>query len=83
MGCQPHWRRFHVEGLPLCNNWTSLYQYGTESQNYLGQKDKNKITKRTKCSMPCSFMEYRVSISNHIITMVSIGILGGALAGQK
>ena len=28
VGCQPYWRRFEIEGLPVCNDWHHTMKYG-------------------------------------------------------
>ena len=64
-GCQPPWRSVSVEGLPLCDNRTMLLKYG---ENYIHAVNygKNALLERTKCMMPCSFMEYKVIC--HVVT---------------
>ena len=58
-GCQPPWRSVSVEGLPLCDNRTMLLKYG-DNYIYAVNYGKNALLERTKCMMPCSFMEYKV-----------------------
>ena len=50
-----------MEGLPLCDNRTMLLKYG---ENYIHAVNygKNALLERTKCMMPCSFMEYKVFV---------------------
>ena len=60
-GCQPPWRRFDVEELPLCDNWTMLDKYSEENLNIKDTMTKEDIIETTMCLMPCTFMEYRVS----------------------
>ena len=60
VGCQPHWRQFSVDGLPLCNNLSLLTQFANEFER-VGALVKDKIIEDTKCLLPCSFMEYKVS----------------------
>ena len=66
-GCQPPWRRFSVEGLPLCNNFTLLAKnFGaTYTKYYIDITDREGIIAETGCLMPCSFMEYKVSGMNN------------------
>ena len=60
-GCQPPWRRFDVEGLPVCDNWTLLDKYSEENLKISDTMTKGELIKTTMCLMPCTFMEYRVS----------------------
>ena len=60
VGCQPHWRQFSVDGLPLCNNLSLLTQFANEFER-VGALVKDKIIEDTQCLLPCSFMEYKVS----------------------
>ena len=59
VGCQPPWRRFSVEGLPICDNSNLLTQFGQE-YNRITQMVKNELIEETKCLVPCTFMEYKV-----------------------
>ena len=59
VGCQPPWRRFSVEGLPLCDSWYLFSEYNrTYYRIYV--MDKNELIQYTNCMLPCSFMEYKV-----------------------
>ena len=60
-GCQPHWRRFTIEGLPDCDNSSMLTRY---SEDYWKICDlyRQEIINLTGCHLPCSFLEYKVSI---------------------
>ena len=62
VGCQPPWRRFSVEGLPLCDNSNLLTRYGNEYDR-VTQMVKNELIEETKCMAPCTFMEYKVDIT--------------------
>ena len=59
VGCQPPWRRFSVEGLPLCDNSNLLTQFGNEYGRIITMV-KNELIEETKCLAPCTFMEYKV-----------------------
>ena len=59
VGCQPPWRKFNVEGLPLCDNWTLLEIYGNESNRIHTDITMETLIRKTKCLPPCSFMEYK------------------------
>ena len=59
VGCQPPWRKFSVEGLPLCDNWTLLEIYGNESSRINTDITRETLIRKTKCLPPCSFMEYK------------------------
>ena len=61
VGCQPPWRRFHFNGVPECDSWPLLYKYGKESA-FIAETEGGWVTKKTKCFLPCSFMEYKVNI---------------------
>ena len=60
VGCQPPWRKTSVSGLPLCDNYTLLSQYASEFER-VGRMVREDVVEKTKCLMPCSFMEYEVS----------------------
>ena len=59
-GCQPPWRLVSVQNLPLCDNLNMLLQYNSIFVRlvYYGR---NKLIEATKCLMPCTYMEYKVS----------------------
>ena len=59
-GCQPPWRRFIVEGLSPCDNMSMLNKFGEEYMSFYNM-EKHKLFVETKCEMPCTFMEYKVS----------------------
>ena len=59
VGCQPPWRKFNVEGFPLCDNWTLLEIYGNESSRINTDITREMLIRKTKCLPPCSFMEYK------------------------
>ena len=59
-GCQPLWRRVTVEDLPLCNNKTMLAKYSAQYWE-LGYLSREELSRRTKCLIPCSYMEYKVN----------------------
>ena len=61
VGCQPPWRRFAVEGVPLCDTWTLLSRYSQENRRLTEEMDRAEIIEATQCLLPCSYMEYRVS----------------------
>ena len=74
-GCQPPWRMFSVEQLPICDNWTSLTKYGEESNKIYSDTTREKLIKDTKCIPPCTFMEYkfvRIYDTKHIINRSKI-----------
>ena len=58
-GCQPPWRLVSLPGLPLCDNLALLGNYSEEYVNiaYIGRND---LLERTKCLLPCTYIEYRV-----------------------
>ena len=49
-----------MEDMPLCDNSSMLWNYHVE---YLTSTatGSHGITERTKCLLPCSFMEYKVT----------------------
>ena len=61
VGCQPPWRRFNFSGVPECDSWPLLYEYGKKSA-FIAETEGGEVTKKTKCLLPCSFMEYKVHI---------------------
>ena len=61
-GCQPPWSRSPATGdLPLCDNMVSLKKYQEEFKRNIYNNDRNGIIKATKCLVPCSFIEYKVT----------------------
>ena len=60
-GCQIAWSRVKVEGLPICDNSSLLEKY---SYTYWKAVDmeRNMLLEYTNCLMPCTFMEYEVSL---------------------
>ena len=63
-GCNPHWNQFNVNDeveLPICENASMLEQYGWINIE-LGSRPRNDLVKTSGCLMPCSFMEYTVSV---------------------
>ena len=61
-GCQPHWRRFSVSDLPECGNATMLTWYGEEYWR-LADLYREELIAATGCLLPCTFMEYKVSLN--------------------
>ena len=55
------WRKYDVEGLPLCDNRSSLSHYEYEYRQTVSMLDRNGLSENTKCTFPCSFLEYKVS----------------------
>ena len=75
-GCQPPWRRFTFDGIPVCDNWTILKNYHDEKWKVIGTgpavMDTEDVLKTTECSLPCSYMEYKVSFS---VSMCCVNVL--------
>ena len=61
-GCQPPWSRVDVKYLPLCSNSSMLDKHSSEYYAVL-ELGLHALGRRTKCVMPCTFMEYKVSYS--------------------
>ena len=59
--CQPPWRRFSVDNLPICNNMKMLDRYGRVYDRMMN-KFKDDIIETTKCKLPCSYLEFKVGI---------------------
>ena len=59
-GCQHHWRMTSVPGLPLCNNLTLLMKY-RKYYDKVWEMNRHDFLEETKCLLPCSFMEYKVT----------------------
>ena len=61
-GCQSAWSRINVD-LPLCDS-DSLMMMIQNSDVYWAAMElgKNELINETECLMPCSFMEYKVSL---------------------
>ena len=60
-GCQPPWRRVSVEGLPLCDKNETLNKFSKERQDSW-EMMRSELYVKTKCLMPCSYMEFKVKI---------------------
>ena len=60
-GCQPHWRRFSAEDLPECDNSSMLTRYSEEYWKICNLY-RQQIINLTGCHLPCSFLEYKVSL---------------------
>ena len=59
-GCQPYWNKFNIAGIQFCKNGTMLKRY-TQERNKASMMYRNELIEASKCPMPCSFMEYKVS----------------------
>ena len=68
-GCQPPWRRFTFEGIPLCDNWTLRTRYSHEKARVLSDMTRDELLDTTKCLMSCSFIEYKVSEVNSKVSL--------------
>ena len=60
-GCQPPWRRFSVDHLPICDNMKMLNHFGKVYDRMMN-KFRDDIIETTKCRLPCSYLEYKVSM---------------------
>ena len=65
VGCQPPWRRYSVEGTPLCDNLWSLFNTYHIATAVISNMDLNQLIKRNQCLPPCSYMEFKVSLINY------------------
>ena len=61
-GCQPPWRKINVDGLPLCDNNETLNKY-SKVRLETWEMTRGELFMKTKCLMPCSYMEYKVKIT--------------------
>ena len=61
-GCQPHWRLYSVKGMPTCSNISALNQFQRIMWNISINMDVEEVLLETKCLMPCTYMEYKVSL---------------------
>ena len=66
-GCQPLSRRFNFTGVSECDTWDLMQKY---SKNIISisETEGGKVIEKTKCLLPCSFMEYKVIIAKKIDT---------------
>ena len=69
-GCQPPWRRFTVDNIPVCSNWSMLAHFGKEYERIMFMF-RDDLIETTKCSLPCTFLEYKV-IHHVIMPLFSI-----------
>ena len=61
-GCQPPWRLFSVESIPICQNASMLHKYKRLLKNVTYSMDGDDIYQATNCLMPCIYMEYKVIV---------------------
>ena len=63
-GCKPYWNKVYVNDgveVPDCNNVSMLFQYGMINREFQIMP-RNDLVKASGCLLPCSFMEYTVSL---------------------
>lgn len=60
-GCQPYWNKFNMKGIQICKNGSMLNHYSNE-RTTISLMSREELIETTKCLMPCSFMEYKVSV---------------------
>ena len=60
VGCQIPWGMVNVTGMPLCDNSTIFKKYDKYMDEVL-VKQRDDLIRTTKCFLPCTFMEYKVS----------------------
>ena len=60
VGCKPPWRRFDIDHLPVCTNYSQMTQYSDIYLNHATMPQR-KLISRTNCLYPCSYMEYKVT----------------------
>ena len=60
-GCQPPWSSVNVEDIPFCANHTELKNHAVAFLQHanMGLHD---LSERSKCMLPCSFIEYEVKV---------------------
>ena len=71
-GCQPYWNKFNMKGIQICKNGSMLNHYSNE-RTTISLMSREELIETTKCLMPCSFMEYKVSV--YYVHMLSKTIL--------
>ena len=60
-GCQPPLRRFNFTGVPECDTWDLMWKYSDHSAG-LSETEGGMVIEKTKCLLPCTFMEYKVIV---------------------
>ena len=60
-GCQPYWKPFPLERIPTCSNYSIIKEYQNIMANIAYNSDREDIRQKTKCVIPCTFYEYKVS----------------------
>ena len=60
VGCQLPWTMATVKGMPLCDNSTTFNKYDKYMDEVLYMQ-RDDLIGTTKCFLPCTFMEYKVS----------------------
>ena len=61
-GCQPYWNKYNISEMPFCANASMLKEYSDESISH-SRMYKNELLKKTKCLLPCTFIEYKVTVN--------------------
>ena len=61
-GCQPHWRLYSVEGLPICDNVSMVNTYQDVMGSMQLNMDSDELYQETDCLMPCTYLEYKVKL---------------------
>ena len=72
-GCQPPWRRVNVESLPMCDNNETLSKYSSVRLE-TWEMTKFELMQKTKCPMPCTFMEYKVNMMSNFVHESKVSI---------
>ena len=75
IGCQIPWGRVKVDGLPLCDNETMLENHTAEYWSAT-EYGRDLLINRTNCLLPCSYMEYTVSLKllRQILDFLSVQV---------
>ena len=73
-GCQTPWSRVNVEGVPVCDNSSLLEKYSNTYWKAVDM-DRYKLLEYTNCRMPCTFMEYEVSLRFWSTTFIDLYVL--------
>ena len=62
MGYQSPWALFPMDNVPTYSNMSQMRSYNKEFRN-IAMKTRDEFKDKTKCMLPCKYMEYKVHLS--------------------
>ena len=64
MGYQSPWALFPMDNVPTYSNMSQMRSYNKEFRN-IAMKTRDEFKDKTKCMLPCKYMEYKVNYQYH------------------